>query len=1120
MLTEINHPIQPLGNRSCRQSKVRSRPSTVHLVSFPSKLWQGLGPALGLIFLFACQPSLPDDVELVYHDVPDKVDFNFHIQPILSDRCYKCHGPDDNAREADFRLDLEERAFAKLKKSGGYAFVKGNISKSVAWKRITSNDPEFHMPPPESNLSLSAKEKALITKWIKQGAEWKEHWAFNPPVKSNIPTNFPQHWKVNNPIDNFIQAKLEEQSLHPSEEAGKERLIRRVTMDLTGLPPTIQEIENFLSDQSPNAYEKVVDRLLTTDAHAERMAMEWLDVARYADSQGMHADRERLSWPWRDWVIKAFQENMPYDEFITWQLAGDLLPEATRDQKLATAFLRNHPMTAEGGVIDEEFRQKYVQDRTNTTATAFMGLTLECATCHDHKFDPISQKEYYQVSAFFNNLKEIGMVAEGGGASGPVLLLPDEEAENKLKVLNDKIDQTVEKMQLSKSQVIETKEFIEALQNERIKPPVADAFHPFESLRPEKIEGEPEILRALRNNPIKYIVDHSHSSVASGEPEVVKGRIGSALRTRDHYDMIFLKDVISSELNQPFSVGSWIKTEKIGENQTIIGNAGDLQNAWRGWELFLDKQNRLSFIMISYWPHNYLQITTESPVSSGEWHHVSVTYNGSGKADGVQLYVDGKITKHIINHDNLYRSAVNKQIVIKGWRHRPLIVGRSGRSFTGDMGAFTGSIDHVKLFKRCLTYLEVAASFEEATIADPTVADFTENDLVDHYLNRNHLDFQRLQNELQELQVEKLQLMEQVPEIMAMEEKPEMRKTYVLNRGQYNQPKEEVQAGTPQNVLAFPEDLPKNRVGLAKWLVDPGNPLTARVAVNRYWQMIFGKGIVATPHDFGTQGALPTHPDLLDWLAIEFTESNWDIRKLLKTMVLSATYKQSSFATQEYLEKDANNLFLARGASHRLPAEMIRDNALAASGLLNPKIGGESVKPYQPDGVWGFGSSGRYKEDTGDRLYRRSMYTFIRRTTPHPAMIAFDAPNRSVCTVKRENTNTPLQALVLLNDPQFVEAAKVLAGRMQKEGGADLERQTEYGFKLLCGRQPNTMEKELMKEQYQIALHKYQKYPKEADEILKVGEYEFEQNLDKIETAALAMVASTIMNFDEAYMKR
>jgi len=1074
---------------------------------------------ISLIILGRCQSPIPEEIAAVYNDLPDVIDFNFHIKPIISDRCYKCHGPDGNARKAEFRLDLEEVAFAKLKVSGGHAFVKGNVGKSVAWQRVTSDDPEFQMPPPESNLSLSTREKALITKWIDQGAEWKEHWAFISPVKQDIPEAKGQN--TINPIDNFILAKLEEQNLSPSLEADKERLIRRVTLDLTGLPPTIQEIDDFLSDNSLQAYEKLVERLFTTDAHAERMAMEWLDVARYGDSQGMHADKKRFSWPWRDWVINAFKENLPYDQFISWQLAGDLLPDANKEQKLATAFHRNHPVSAEGGIIDEEFRVKYVLDRTNTTATAFMGLTMECASCHDHKFDPISQKEYYQMSAFFNNLKEIGMVAEGGFSSGPVMLLPDPKNENELKELSSEIDKTYKLLELSLEEVKARREFIHSIQNQKITPPVADASYPLDAIEKRKQIKLPfDSHRYLDNTQNDIVLDNNLKSVASGAPQLVKGKKGNALRLPEEYDLILLKDVGIFEINQPFSAGAWISTEKEGENQSIMTNASDSQYAWRGWDLFLDQENRPTIRLSSFLPHNYIQITAGRAIPKNEWHHVFFTYDGSAKARGLQLYVNGKTAHAEVNYDNLYRSIINKWKAVEGWQQWPVMVGRSGRYFNGDSGAFTGSVDEIKLFNRYLSPLEVAVLFEAEINSSIGSDGFTEADYIEHYHKRSDHEYAHLKKQLQGLLAKKLSLLEDIPEIMVMEDMPEPRKTHVLNRGQYDAPTEEVKPGTPQQILPFPEDLPKNRHGLAQWLVDKRHPLTARVTVNRYWQMIFGRGIVETPQDFGTQGALPSHPELLDWLAIKFLNSGWNVRALLKTMVRSATYRQSSVPTDDHLEKDAQNLFLARGPSYRLQAEMIRDNALAASGLLRSKVGGASVKPYQPPGVWGFGSSGLYQVDSGDDLYRRSLYTFVRRTTPHPAMMAFDASSRSVCTVKREKTNTPLQALVLLNDPQFVEAARVLAQRMQKEVGVNLEQQIKSGFRLVCGRNPNAYEMDLMQEQYQMAFEKYSKHPNAAEELLEVGEYPFDPGLGKIETAALTMVANTMMNFDEAYMKR
>ncbi|MGI9543631.1 MAG: DUF1549 domain-containing protein, partial [Cyclobacteriaceae bacterium] len=673
-----------------------------------------------MVFLLGCQTSLPDEIELAYQELPEKIDFNFHIKPILADRCYKCHGPDDNAREAEFRLDLEQEAFAKLKGSGGHAFVKGNIGKSVVWKRITSPDPDFQMPPPESNLSLSTKEKALITKWIEQGAQWKDHWAFIPPEKPEIPDKFSTEWTVNNPIDNFILTKLEERGLSPSSEADKERLIRRVTMDLTGLPPTISEVDNFLSDHSEDAYENSIDRLLTTDAHAERMAMEWLDIARFGDTQGMHFDAERYNWPWRDWVISAFKQNMPYDDFITWQLAGDLLPEASREQKLATAFHRNHTTSSEGGVPDEEFRQKYVMDRTNTTATAFLGLTVECASCHDHKFDPISQNEYYQMSAFFNNLKEIGMVSEfriSGNkgpmfASGPVLLLPEAETEEQLTKLSGEIEHIREQQRITKSQVAATKDYIESLNNRTVKPPKPDAEYPFESVSPHKIK-DGVVHRIQNNSPIDKIVDNNPKSLACGDPQVVKGKIGNALRSPSETDLIFLKDVGNFEIYEPYSAGAWIFTEKEGENQSIMGTSGILGDAWRGWDLYLDSLNRPTIKLVSIWPHNYMQITAETSVPKQEWHHVLFTYDGSGKASGLQLYVNGKMIKCFTSYDNLYGSIIHRWRKRDEWKERPMMVFRSGRYHSGENGVFTGSIDQIKLFKKYLSPVEVAALIEE-----------------------------------------------------------------------------------------------------------------------------------------------------------------------------------------------------------------------------------------------------------------------------------------------------------------------------------------------------------------------------------------------------------------------
>ena len=1065
--------------------------------------------------------------QAIEHTLPSRIDFNFHIKPILSDRCFKCHGSDAEARKAGLRLDLEEGVFADLKADGEKAFVKGDLSRSVAWMRIASTDPDVQMPPPESNLELTSFEKALISKWIEQGAQWQSHWAFVPPRKPSIPNlqnrSVSPSNEAKNAIDYFVQAKHLERGLEPSPPAQKVALIRRLSFDLRGLPPSFEEVDAFLSDESPNAYETLIDRFFSSNAFAERMAMEWLDVARYGDTQGMHGDRERFHWPWRDWVIDAFRRNMAYDEFILWQIAGDLLPDATKEQRLATAFHRNHPVSAEGGIIDEEFRVKYVQDRANTTATAFLGLTMECATCHDHKFDPISQKEYYQMSAFFNNLKELGMVAEGGGSSGPALLLPEPEDDQRLEVINEKIDAMHQRLERRRAKLASEEGLPAAVQKEPVLAPVPDAFFPLDSIRSEEIKVKGTIHRVIRNTPIDKLVDGNPSSVASGEPELVEGRIGKALRLDKEFDLLFLRDVGQFEMNQAISIGAWIRTEREGENQTVMGISGDLTSqAWRGWDFFLDTSNRLSLRMIGYWPHNYLQVTADPILSKDTWHHVSFTYDGLGKASGVQLYVNGEKAASRVDYDHLYRTIVHPWGEQEGWPQKPLMVGRSGRFYTGDNGVFTGTIDHIQIFNQSLSALEVAAWFAHDTGESIGSSRWTSHDILDHFLNRNDRLYQEQMVELRDLLRQKLEAVKDVKEIMVMEEMPVVRKSFVLNRGQYDAPTTEVQPGTPHQILPFPNGLPRNRLGLAQWLIHEANPLTARVTVNRYWQMIFGRGIVETPEDFGSQGALPTHPQLLDWLAVSFVESGWDVRALLRTMVTSATYRQSSVADQQHLEQDADNRFLARGPSYRLPAEMIRDNALAASGLLTLKVGGQSVKPYQPKGLWieKTGPGNSYQHDSGEDLYRRSLYTYVRRTTPHPAMIAFDAPNRSGCIVKRELTNTPLQALVLLNDPQFVEAARVLAQKVQVEGGDRPEDQIQFGFRRVCGRLPNSREAELLKRQYEAALKRFRGDAAAVDAILGIGEAPLDADLEGDKTAALTMVVNTVMNFDDAYTKR
>ncbi len=736
--------------------------------------------------------------------IPDSVDFSFHIKPILSDRCFACHGPDKNAIEAGLSLNKAEDAYAALgENKDHYAIVPGDLEKSELITRIFHEDPNLVMPPPESNLTLSAYEKELLKKWIAQGAVYKEHWAFVPPKEPKIPEIEGDEWTTQNDIDKFILQKQKENRFSPSKKAEKEQLIRRVFFSLTGLPPSVEQVNSFVQNPAPTAYGEIIDSLLNTKAYAEHMAAEWMDVARYADTHGYQDDFERIMWPWRDWVIHAFDKNMPYDEFVTYQLAGDMLPDVTKESILATGFNRNHKITAEGGVIPEEYRIEYVEDRTNTFGTAFLGMTMECARCHDHKYDPLSQKDHFQLFGFFNNIDENGLMA----------------------------------------------------------------------------------------------------------------------------------------------------------------NAQEI-------------------------PKPYLTITKED-------------------AEGVLSFVN---------------------------------------------------MTHAM---------------------DPEVP------------------------------------------VMVMRDMNKPRETFVLNRGVYDQPTDQVFPGTPEAILPFPEEYPKNRLGLAKWLFHDENPLTARVAINRIWQRMFGKGLVESSYDFGNQGALPSHPELLDFLAIKFRTEGWDIKQMMKYMALSATYQQSTEISPEMQEKDPENTYLTRAPRLRLSAEMIRDQALKISGLLNPEVGGPSVKPYQPEGIWeettggGGGSTSTYIQSTGKDLYRKSLYTFWKRTVPPPSMMTFDASSRDLCTVKRQETNTPLQALVLLNDPQLIEAARALAYKTINAVGENPQDQIRYVFQNATSRKPNEEELVILHDLYLDSVEKIKSGEVLPDEYLSIGEFAIDAAIPVTKLTALALTAHTILNLDE-----
>ncbi|MEM9829007.1 MAG: DUF1553 domain-containing protein [Bacteroidota bacterium] len=1069
-------------------------------------LWIGLLT----LQLVGCGTNKPQEVVEAEKKLPDVIDFNFHVKPILSDRCYACHGPDKENQKADLRLDTPKAAFAALASGDGHAIVPGKLGKSEVYHRIVSDDPEVIMPPPESHLQLTAEDKAIITKWIEQGAEYKPHWAFIKPEKPESPTTENKKWS-SSPIDNFVLARLEREGLTPSKEADKETLIRRLSFDLTGLPPTLAEIDQFLDDKSPDAYEKLVDRLLQSPAYGERMAANWMDAARYADSDGYLDDKHRNFSPWRDWVIKAFNENMPYDQFATWQLAGDLIPNPTQESILATAFNRLHKKNSEAGIVFEEYRQEYVADRVGTLGQVFMGLSLECARCHDHKYDPISQKDFYEVSGFFNSTREIGTPVYGPDQTpGPSLLLSSEEQENIIQFVSQKIENLEKKLEQHKKSPSDQYKNWKAsteLTGPRLKQQLNQnlvAHYPFDQIQPDDdVFTSPNLVDGRKPATLK-------------EPIIKEGKKGNAFFVSDYNSVELGEKVGWYERTEPFSVSLWLYPDTVYQEVGVFYHCENLRLGYKGYSLHLT-DNRLQFIMAHSWPYNSIQLTSQEVLPAKEWSQVTITYDGSSQADGVHIYVNGQLVSVSIDHDNLY----------KGILYEPDIHTYGFDGFTLGQRVHiipfkNGGIDEIKVYNRALTGLEVLYSYSP-TSATKSLSQ--ESPLLqEYYWAQLDAQTKTLRDSLNYHRDKINTVLNEIPEIMVMGDLEEPRPTYILDRGLYDARTEEVEPGIPEAVLEYDDNLPKNRLGLTKWLFDEENPLTARVYVNRIWQMHFGQGLVKSSEDFGNQGDLPSHPELLDWLAVTFIESGWDIKVLHKQIVMSATYRQSSVVTPRLAETDKENVLLARGPRFRLPAEMIRDNALAVSGLLVDKVGGSSVYPYQPAGLWdelsNKGWRYQYLQEPGDGLYRRSLYTIWKRTAPPPSMLIFDAPERGICTVRRRTTSTPLQALVLLNDPQYLEASRVLAERLIKENQQDSTRQLEQAFRLIIGRSPDEQEMSILTEFYQKEVNRFKDDPQDAQAYLSIGEYERNQSLPTVQVAALATVSNAIMNTNEAYTRQ
>jgi mono/diheme cytochrome c family protein len=931
------------------------------------------------------------------------IDFTRQIRPILAENCFACHGPDEKKRRARLRLDTREGA---LGHSGLIAPGKADESDLIA--RVTSKDKDEQMPPPKSGKKLTPAQIELLRKWVDEGAPWSEHWAFVPPKRPALPKVKDAVW-AREPIDRFILARLEAEGLKPSPEADRVTLIRRVTFDLTGLPPTPAEVDAFVADRSPDAYEKLVDRLMESPRYGEQMARYWLDDARYGDTHGLHLDNYREIWPYREWVIKAFNTNKPFDKFVIEQLAGDLLPGATVDQQVATGYNRCHVSTSEGGSIDEEVYVRNVDDQVDTNGTVFMGLTVGCSKCHDHKYDPITQKDYYSLFAFFNNID--GPALDGNARdTPPSIRVPGADQEAALARIKQKEESARAKIAA-----------------EMAKPDAAHADYVWidDAAPPGKLE-----VGGATNVAWNFVGKDKHP-VHSGDKSLRLAAKG-------------LQQCVLIEAKAPLQVGQ-----------------GDALFAY----VYLDPKDPPKEIMLQWHSTNWLH--------RAYWGENAIPWGRDDSTERLKVGALPKAGEWVRLEVPAAKVGLNAGAVVTGW------------AFTQQGG---------------VAYWDRAGLVTRASLAP-------------------------LNAELAAVEKERADVEKAMPSTLVFKERKDQRPAYILKRGEYDQRLAQVSRATPLFLPPLPADAPKNRLGFARWLVDPRHPLTARVTVNRFWQQVFGTGIVKTTEDFGTQGELPSHPQLLDWLALQFIDDGWDVKKFMKRLVMSQTYRQSAKATPDRLAKDPANRLLSRGPRYRLDAEELRDQALFVSGLLVEKVGGPSVKPPQPAGLWeavGYVTSNtrNFVADTGlAKVHRRSLYTFWKRTAAPPQMTTFDAPSREVCTVRRERTNTPLQALEMMNETQFVEASRALAERGMKEGGAKVEERLAYVFRLATARRPDSKELAELVAAYKDHLAVYTKDVAAARKLIAVGESKPDAKLDPSELAAMTMVSNLILNLDEVINK-
>ena len=1026
--------------------------------------------------------------------------FNRDVRPILSENCFHCHGQDEARREAKLRLD--ERAGAVRVRDGIAAIVPGKPDESELILRVEAKAEAEIMPPPESHRTLTAAQIATLRRWIAEGAAYEGHWSFQPPAPA------PAEGNLAGEIDRQIRARLEREGLRPAPPAEPGVWLRRASFDLTGLPPTVAEIDRFAAAADARGepvYAEAVERLLASGHFGERMAMEWLDAARYADTHGFNNDSARSMWRWRDWVIQAFNRNLPYDRFIVEQLAGDLLPEPTVEQRIATGFGRNHVINSEGGIIDEEYRVEYVADRVKTFSTVWLGITMECARCHDHKYDPVSQKDYYRLFAFFNTMAEQGEDGRVANAA-PIMAAPTAAQQRELSTQAEQLARLDAQLAAAAARW----EWTDATQAQ------AESLAKAARAAVATEKGAVMILaegKSPLEKPAKAVVAATVGEDDDPEDAAAPAPV-PGVRTLPAATMDF-------SVKEGITVAFWLRTEAGNPRDTALFSSADYSGSkaaggyGRGRELRLIDGELELRLSVRFPAYALVVRTSGAGLRPGEWRHIALTYASGRKASDVRMFIDGEESPVVVRHDGLSAEPVKRDYLV-------------GADNAAASARLAGAFEDARSYPRALPAAALRALFRARALPEAAAAsaEGRASSRQQGWLATACLAEQEDSRERDALKAAHLALRRSLPHTMVMAEMPVPRGTFVLDRGLYDAPGEAVEPGVPAVFgVPWPDGAPRNRLGLARWLTDPRHPLTGRVVVNRFWAQFFGTGLVKTLEDFGSQAEWPSHPELLDRLARDFVDGGWDVKALVRSIVLSATYRQSSASTPELHARDPENRLLVRSPRVRLPAELIRDQALAVSGLLTPRIGGPSVYPYQPDKLYegvvvGVDYPGTRWGKSGDSdLYRRSLYTFWKRTLPHPAMTTFDAPDREFCTVRRSRTNTPLQALVLWNEPGLVEAARRLGTRLLREAPGDDAARLAWAFHAATGRRPQPAEAAVLARLWERFRADYAANPPAAAALLAVGASAPDESLPAADLAAATAVAGALLALDETITK-